>query len=1356
MIQLKVYKQGTAYTTNPDGTQIIDETGSLFLDLYETEPIKLTLSIEDITNADATSVFSKTFRVPATRDNNEFFENSYAVDGIDFDVTVKNQAEILVDGAQFRAGHIRLQKIYRNHDLDRVDYELLFLGETRDFSSAIGERTMCSMTMTDFSWPGLPSVNYTNAADFEGSPTYTNVTQSWNAYPQLPMANQNLAYADGDILFPLIDHGNQYDTDGEIATDFGTITVGSGGNDNSFTSQGNAIFASRFKPMIRAKRLWDQIFEDAGYTYESNFLDSDLFKQQYASAFGNSERVGVDQDQVTSGIFEYFGSGNNGDNGMDRLLYCNNQVIYSPDFNINVPDGNPSNLGGSNYIAQGDADPSGAYYTFEAGARVSARAQEPNNPAFPDGYEPIDSRVRLLLYRVAAPTVPIVLAEGNPATDNLWTSFSYDSRNGGPQIEAGDTLRVDIQSLGGYDISQVGTVYWHCNSAPGEYYIPRDLDCEYLQIDYIKDIITMFRLVMQPDPSRPNHFIIEPWQQFIGSGTTYDWSDKLVEDKDMVLEPLFYTQSAQIEYTLAEDEDFINKFHQDNNKHAYGWLRFNSQNELLKGKRDVKVKGIAPTPIDQIHHELNTPHPFPQWILPSIFENTTDAGVFKREPIKPKTRLLFYNGLQDITVAADKWWFWVDGTNKNQQAYWPLVSPYQNWPQENVGLNLNFANDTRYYIDPDPNNYDNQVPPQVIQPGYFDQGQTLFDDYWARYVSSLYDKFSRRLTAKFVLDNVDLQYLTFDDVIFVNGKYYRPEKIIDAQVGAETEVVCQLISLNDQRPLWLDEPLTGFSVAVSNTNCIGEQGNIQITTNGSPAFTWELANSGAQGNNNPTGTAPFTFTIDAPVGIDTLTVTDSLGRTATIQVDVPASTATQVTATSVDVNPTDCTSPCNGSITVTGAGGVGPYTIEWSDSYAPNLSRTLMCPGQYSYVLTDSNGCQSDSYVVDLECDTELITYQLREFLESCSQVSAATYIATSTTTLPINQVVTLNERAGCYYIESTSTLAALFTIDALNVSCEACDSGQQTPTSWKVQSCLQPVQQNPLDNSTRWISLTTPFSNLQPGDVVKDTTGPFDQYSPCYTVIAQDFSEPPNTDYSEVYDNCTSCAAGFTYYAFACDTVSFPPRNFNSSTALNVGGVYKIQDGPNAGVCVEIIKEMTQTGSYDNLNSLEYTDCDDCQGITPQPTQHCHTIENVGLGQASGTYDFESQGSVTTYNWSLSSGTTGAFCAITGTIVVNTGSVTQTVDIATCFSPKQCRVPIPTFPLYVIEDCETGLNWTMGTQGSSFQIGDVIQYQQGPFGGGAVYCGEITQILLSGNLDAYLYNPWVSYACNDIIHCRT
>ncbi len=167
MIQLKVYK-----------TQGDSET-ALFLDLYDTEPIKLTLSIEDVTKADATSVFSKTFRVPATRNNNEFFENAYEVDGINFDVTLKNQAQILVDGAEFREGHIRLQKIFRNHDLDRIDYELLFLGETRDFSSVIAEKTLCEINMTDFAWEGLPQ-NYTNAADFSGPFSYTDIVSSWH------------------------------------------------------------------------------------------------------------------------------------------------------------------------------------------------------------------------------------------------------------------------------------------------------------------------------------------------------------------------------------------------------------------------------------------------------------------------------------------------------------------------------------------------------------------------------------------------------------------------------------------------------------------------------------------------------------------------------------------------------------------------------------------------------------------------------------------------------------------------------------------------------------------------------------------------------------------------------------------------------------------------------------------------------------------------------------------------------------------------------------------------------------------------------------------------------------------------
>ena len=68
-------------------------------------------------------------------------------------------------------------------------------------------------------------------------------------------------YIDDNIIIS----GNEYDNNDQLISD--TITIGpSGGNDHSFTHQQHAITADRFKPMLRAKRLWDQIFQNSGYT----------------------------------------------------------------------------------------------------------------------------------------------------------------------------------------------------------------------------------------------------------------------------------------------------------------------------------------------------------------------------------------------------------------------------------------------------------------------------------------------------------------------------------------------------------------------------------------------------------------------------------------------------------------------------------------------------------------------------------------------------------------------------------------------------------------------------------------------------------------------------------------------------------------------------------------------------------------------------------------------------------------------------------------------------------------------------------------------------------------------------------
>ena len=1315
MIQLKVYKQGTQNLPNTDW---LDPANTLFIDLYDTEPIKLTLSIEDITQADATSVFSKTFRVPATRDNNEFFQNAFEIDGINYDVTIKNPAQILVDGAEFRVGHIRLQKIYINDDLDKIDYELLFLGETRDFSSTISDKTLCQIVMTDFDWQseyGLP-VTYTNAADFNpaGGYSYADQTGSWQAYPQSMLITDG--FAGGDILFPLIDHGNSYDDQGDPEQP--RIALGANAT-GSFTSNQNPLDLSRLKPMFRAKRVWDQIFEDAGYTYQSDFLNSDRFHQMYISAFGNNESVGMTVGQTTGTNFESSGTAP-GINDVYSRMY-NPTVISNVSGHFNVGTSDVGSGGTGSWFVCPQTASAASYYIMEASALMNAEFENSNGP---NTY--INARIELVALQVGQSPGGIidqVLATGNYTSNMGLSSLNWDSRNGGYQPVAGQILQVVCESPGPVDYSEVDNTYWACTAAPGDYYAPLDLDCEYKQIDYIKDVLTMFRLVMQPDNKRPNNFIIEPWQDFIGSGTTYNWSDKLIQDKDMVFEPLFNTQSDEIEFSKTEDEDYINEFHQDNNKHPYGWLRFDSGNELLKGTRKVEVTGIAPTPLDQIEHgDATNPQINPQFVIPSIHTHDDNTAANEHIPIKPKTRFLFYNGLQLITVAADKWYMLNDSSVATQQTYWPLVSSYEDWPVQQTSLNLNFSNDTRYYITPNPGL------------GYFEQGSTLFDEYWSRYISSLYGKFSRRLTARFVLSNVDLQDLTFDDIIFVNGKYYRPEKIIDATVGETSIATVQLITLNDQRPIWLDEPLTGFSVAVSNNNCIGEDGEIQITTNGTPPFTWELTQSGTTGTANPSGTAPFIFTISAPVGIDTLVVTDAMGRIAQVQVDVPTSQATAVTATSVNVDPTDCNAPCNGSITVTGAGGVGPYTITWSDGFGA-LTRNGLCPGQYSYFLEDANGCPSDAYVVDLTCNTPVYYYELREHLNNCSQLSAQQYYAASTIPLTNQDTVSLNERNGCYQVLGETEFQTQYTVNQDYADCASCNPGNPS-NSWEVQICD--------GTTTTYIDYDVA---LNPGDVVTidDPSLPG-----CWTVLNTD-STTSSVLHDQVYEDCTACNQGLVYYAYACDG-SFMPTYFTSVTQKNVGSVYEVTSGIHIGKCVEVIKGSNLDGQYDTLGAQEYVDCDDCQGTTPPPQDTCHTINNAGSTNANGTYTFNQA----SYLWKCKPGQTISMCAEVGSVVaINTNiNVTITNTGNPCTSPSECSIPPSPGFKYVVEDCETQLQYTMDTLGTNFQVGDVIQYQQGALGGGAIYCGEIVSIIESITEDARLYNQFVSYFCGDTIHC--
>jgi len=113
------------------------------LDLYPEQPIKITLSAEEITDpTQVNSTFSRQFRIPATNANSRYFRYWYTSGVLDFDVTQKIESDIYVDGIRYTTGQLRLIGAYQNDTEDRIDFEVIFLGETKTFSSQVGDQYM--------------------------------------------------------------------------------------------------------------------------------------------------------------------------------------------------------------------------------------------------------------------------------------------------------------------------------------------------------------------------------------------------------------------------------------------------------------------------------------------------------------------------------------------------------------------------------------------------------------------------------------------------------------------------------------------------------------------------------------------------------------------------------------------------------------------------------------------------------------------------------------------------------------------------------------------------------------------------------------------------------------------------------------------------------------------------------------------------------------------------------------------------------------------------------------------------------------------------------------------------------------
>ena len=758
-----------------------------YLDLYPEAPVMLNFQIDDyqqlpVINSD----FTRTFRIPATADNNRFFQNSFMINSIDYDVTKKVPAEIFVDGEFFRRGQIRLNKIYTNEFGDRTDYEIFFLGEGKDFASQIGEGFMNSL----------------DCSDIAHNVTMLNIVDSWDASAGATGATGLLG---GDVVYPLIDYGYTYN--GATGTIQQSGSVAFAYVDKPFITSGDPLNRTQFKPWIRTKYLVDKMFELTDYSYTSNFFDSTFFHGLYCNATGNTAlasleaEVGTDLFEVSTTEWQFTPSPTNliqpikFENGIE--IDTNNVIPDLSTFTANNSGDHTFYFKiylSNSYASLPATTPTFTFYVYE---NLTSQTLTSTGT-----YPPAAGQVFWVAGTGNIPYVNTPTGPGGPIGGNWY--YELQDGSGGYGIEgyytvnmnAGDqmTLYAKYTGTGAITFAVEGAPsgsgvnsesIWSCES----FLINLDNPCALLQdnikiIDFFKSLINKFKLVVAPDPAKPYNLVIEPYNDYIGSGVVRDWTELLDTSYDYEINPIFFEQSATVKLFDQPDADKFNALNIDKFKEPYGQYIFDSAQELLNGNRDV-TGVFSPTLLGNLTGTPNgTFFILPRLIVEEPDNNLPNNQYAKVNPIRPNMRLCYYNGVQD--TGGIEWYYENDSLTAVGATGYALMSPYTEWPLTNNTINLNYEVEAGYWSN------QSQFPAT--------RGTGIYDEYWSTFIDDQYSPYARRFIGRFILDHYILKDFQFSDVIFVKDTYYRVLKIKDVPLGEEASVQVELLKLLNYVP----------------------------------------------------------------------------------------------------------------------------------------------------------------------------------------------------------------------------------------------------------------------------------------------------------------------------------------------------------------------------------------------------------------------------------------------------------------------------------------------------------------------------------------------------------------------------
>jgi hypothetical protein len=830
------------------------------IDLTDEVSIPLNFNIADIREPEKRSTtWSKTVVLPGTTFNNELFSNIWNVNAVinstgttnftpNFNPNLKAVAEITYNEATQFKGICQLLNVNVT-DKYEIQYEVCFYGSLQNIYQDFTNGYLRDIDLTEYNH------NYT-------------------------LHNQFLSWSrTNGYVYPHIDYGKRINSQFKVEDIY---------------------------PAVFVKTLIDKMFSLAGYTYQSNFFETDAFKKLIIPYNGQSllslsgeqiENRSFRAEKTTKQVVEFAASG--------TTFYQDNQLsTYSGDITFEdettAPNFDPGN--NFNFNTYFKASRSGNYklkayiklnvayypfrtftftnsYTFGSLAITKSGNQLANIPLtfVPNGTNFSNNRFNIRVSKDGSNE--ITYGELSSDAEGVLEIQTY--------LNANEQVRCAILTNSPYyffilpqiDEFDYAPVEGDLNIASTSYFTGQLLDStiqegdtvilsdvlpdNIKQSDFFNSIIKAFNLFVEVDKSNEFNLLIEPRPTFYSSGTVNDWSDKLDYSKETKIIPMGEINNKTYLFTYKDDKDYFNTDYQTKFAEIYGQKKYDIQNDFLKG--EVKTELIfSPTPlVDTIGHDR---------VISKIY-TLDNNGAIKFTP--SNIRLLYYGGLKTTTNTWQH--IATSGTTiRSNYAYAGHLDDVQN-----PTFDLSFTNPRQVYYTPERYTTNN-----------------LYNKYWKDYIEQIADKDSKIFVGYFLINEFDIQSLDFRNTFYFENDYWRLNKIIDYDISAKVPTKCEFIKLKTLPPYVDDIGFNTLGGVEDNGTVVAPTGKIFNSYNDN--FVTEGAivsgmrnqvNSGEGviviGSDNTVGLGSSNVSITASTGVtlmngvSNVSVTNSSGITVT-------------------------------------------------------------------------------------------------------------------------------------------------------------------------------------------------------------------------------------------------------------------------------------------------------------------------------------------------------------------------------------------------------------------------------------------------------------------------------------------